>query len=438
LILLLHPSICGAAFYHFLCVQVDSSPDATYFLKTDYSIVCYDGLWWGMLPLVLFVGIVVAFGVPASIVFLLQRHRLDRARLRAETREKAFRAYLRVNPSGGGSVTTCEQFVAAMQQQGDLLPFLCLVPGGKPVPQLEFHFDKMDRDGSGHISCDEFVAYVEGGVEQMPDEEQGNAEKKARSTGRSILGCAVSLLARSSRAALAAVLGKQIFAKQRRRVDPRFQDPLGMLAAPYKASCWYFECVQMVFKVMFWVILVFFPIKGSQFQLAAVAILTIVQLMLHARVEPFKKQLANRTEYVGHVVVLLTSLSGLLINYLEADRGTAEARGDTAQENRMAGRLDVTQRAVEWTVGVMLATGVVFVLADKKRYLRMRQCRRGGGDRAAAARDEVVVPPADGQQEISPLPAYYTAASCTEAATLAATSTDGAVAGGAEKYMRRL
>eukprot|EP00947_MAST-08B_sp_MAST-8B-sp1_P000112 g112.t1 len=71
IVVLLHPTLAGMAFYHFRCQTVAN----TSYLMADYSLVCGDETWHWMLIPVLFVIIGFALGMPLLFAFVLWRRR---------------------------------------------------------------------------------------------------------------------------------------------------------------------------------------------------------------------------------------------------------------------------------------------------------------------------------------------------------------------------
>ena len=86
---------------------------------------------------------------------------------------------------------------------------------------------------------------------------------------------------------------------------------------PYKEEFYFYETIQMCFKLTLWGVVVFLP-KGSQFQHAANMMVCFVQLGVHARLQPFNTRLKNGMQYVALSIVAFTSFAGLVLNYLVA------------------------------------------------------------------------------------------------------------------------
>jgi hypothetical protein len=73
LVVLLHPTVSGQAFYHFRCRSVNG----TQYLMADYSLTCYDSTWYGMLGLVLPTIVGFSFGMPILFARLLWKRRTE-------------------------------------------------------------------------------------------------------------------------------------------------------------------------------------------------------------------------------------------------------------------------------------------------------------------------------------------------------------------------
>ncbi len=148
--------------------------------------------------------------------------------------------------------------------------------------------------------------------------------------------------------------------------DPKTKRLYGMLYSAYKPDFYYFESVIMFFKLGLWAILVFFK-HGSQFQLAASALLCVLQLGVHARYEPYEDYAKNVLQYLGLIVIALTSFSGLVLNYLKTSRELAIERGDKqglADLERSIAGLSFVAEFTLW-LGVVLVVIRVGVAAVK-------------------------------------------------------------------------
>jgi len=78
IVLLIHPFITGISLQYFRCRTVhfpNSTEPTQYFLRSDFSIKCYDSTWWGLVALPLAVFGVFSVGMPIVVVAALYRRR---------------------------------------------------------------------------------------------------------------------------------------------------------------------------------------------------------------------------------------------------------------------------------------------------------------------------------------------------------------------------
>ena len=133
-------------------------------------------------------------------------------------------------------------------------------------------------------------------------------------TGMAIFSCFVIVVfSFGCPAAFAATL----YRRRRHLYDKDTYRLLGMLYSPYKKKCYYFESVNMCFKLALWGTLVFFD-KGSQFSFAAVILTTCLHMFVQTKLEPYKYQFENFLMHLGLLMVLFMALSGLVLNFLRA------------------------------------------------------------------------------------------------------------------------
>ena len=97
------------------------------------------------------------------------------------------------------------------------------------------------------------------------------------------------------------------------------QKQLGVLYAIYKPSVYYYESINMSFKILLWSTLVFFE-HGSELQLSMALIVNILQLCVHVYLLPFGGDDAVLLNLLQAGVLVLTTylnFGGLLINHLQ-------------------------------------------------------------------------------------------------------------------------
>merc|ERR1719498_1905790 len=68
--------------------------------------------------------------------------------------------------------------------------------------------------------------------------------------------------------------------------EPKIKELFGALYSVYRPGAYYFEAVNLLFKLALWATLVFFD-HGSEMQLACALVVNILQLCIHVYVLPF-------------------------------------------------------------------------------------------------------------------------------------------------------
>eukprot|EP00947_MAST-08B_sp_MAST-8B-sp1_P003483 g3483.t1 len=128
---------------------------------------------------------------------------------------------------------------------------------------------------------------------------------------------------------------------------------LGMLYNPYNLEHYYFEPVQMIFKLLLWMALVFFP-DGDQFQHAAILFICFIQVVAHARLQPFNTRLKNTLQYLGLAFMTFASFAGLVLNFLRVSRSEAVLRQDIESSKDLARQTALFETLVDATTIVFL------------------------------------------------------------------------------------
>ena len=94
---------------------------------------------------------------------------------------------------------------------------------------------------------------------------------------------------------------------------------LGVLYYLYRKECYWYEAVNMVFKLMLWSALVFFE-HGSEMQLATALVVNAIQLVAHVHFRPFggkEAWLMNLLQLCALVLTSMINFGGLALNYLK-------------------------------------------------------------------------------------------------------------------------
>ena len=128
--------------------------------------------------------------------------------------------------------------------------------------------------------------------------------------------------------------------------DDRTKKLLGILYKTYRPSMYYYESIQMLFKVALWACLVMLE-DGSQFQLALGLVICFVQVAMHARFMPFSNKWKNILQYVGLALSAGMSFAGLVINYLKEAQNNQMREGHKARAEMLTGQIEMFKHVTE-------------------------------------------------------------------------------------------
>eukprot|EP00947_MAST-08B_sp_MAST-8B-sp1_P000060 g60.t1 len=166
---------------------------------------------------------------------------------------------------------------------------------------------------------------------------------------------------------------------------------LGMVYHPYKVRYYYFESVQMIFKLVLWMALVFFP-DGDQFQHAAILFICFIQVSVHAHVEPFSSTLKNALQYLGLAFMTFAAFAGLVLNFLRVSRSEAVLRLDEDSARDLKAQTSFFEFLVDAiTVVFLVIYGLISAvtirksLNDAKKKGKVRAMYRSMRKRASSA-----------------------------------------------------
>ena len=111
----------------------------------------------------------------------------------------------------------------------------------------------------------------------------------------------------------------------------------------------------MVFKLVLWATLVFFP-YGSQLQVGTALLLCVGRLALHAQFEPYRMMTDNAFDYVTLIITALFGLGGIMLQSMGKSKDLAIIKGD----KRATAAIESSIEVVELVLYIMVVT--VFVI----------------------------------------------------------------------------
>ena len=150
----------------------------------------------------------------------------------------------------------------------------------------------------------------------------------------------------------------------------RVASMLGTLWQVWKPKYYYFEIVNLFFKLALWGSLVFFGF-GSQLQVGTALLICCVRLVLHAATNPHKSEIDNLIDLLYFSVTALLSLGGLLLQYLETSRQFATLRSDTAgvrEAETAAAGVDAALNVLVVIVCIGFAASFAHLLYQNRRH----------------------------------------------------------------------
>ena len=139
--------------------------------------------------------------------------------------------------------------------------------------------------------------------------------------------------------------------------DPETEKQLGVLYRPYRRDVYWYEPLQMVFKLGLWVALCFFS-DGSQLQLVTALAMTIVQVTVHARLLPYSSDAKNFLQTIGLFLTAAVSFSGMTLNYLLVAQSEARLLLDNERVASLQIQIDVFE-----IVSQVIVFGGILVIA---------------------------------------------------------------------------
>jgi hypothetical protein len=114
----------------------------------------------------------------------------------------------------------------------------------------------------------------------------------------------------------------------------------GVLYMTYRPGAYYFEPIQMLFKVAMYASLALFE-NGSQFQLACGLSICFIQVAVQARIMPFDSEYKNQLQFIGLGLSANLAFAGLILNYLNANKDIERLRGRDDRAKAIDDQIDL-------------------------------------------------------------------------------------------------
>eukprot|EP00947_MAST-08B_sp_MAST-8B-sp1_P006178 g6178.t1 len=148
-----------------------------------------------------------------------------------------------------------------------------------------------------------------------------------------------------------------------------------------KPDCYWYESVQMLFKLGLWAALTFFK-DDPQIKIAVAQLICLVQVAVHTRLRPFNSSFKNTMQAFGIFLALAVAFGGLVINYLQASQKEALLFSNAEEAEALEGKLEAFKVLLEilvYVTFVFYAVQVIYrtVEMGRKHKNKIRkQCRK--------------------------------------------------------------
>ena len=116
-----------------------------------------------------------------------------------------------------------------------------------------------------------------------------------------------------------------LWRRKHRLEEEKIVKLFGILYKPYKARFFYFESVMMGFKLLLLVALVFSE-PDSQSQHASIMLVSVIELLVHARLQPFSSTRKNILQFLGNVLTASMAFGGVMLSYAHLGKNEAALR----------------------------------------------------------------------------------------------------------------
>eukprot|EP00947_MAST-08B_sp_MAST-8B-sp1_P005280 g5280.t1 len=131
---------------------------------------------------------------------------------------------------------------------------------------------------------------------------------------------------------------------------------LGTLYTSYTPRHYYFESINMLFKLVLLMSLVIFD-QGSQFQYATVLLATFFQITVHAKAQPYRTLHSNLLQFCGVILSFVSAFGGMLTGYIKLERKEANLRlfGKAREDNER----EIQAKQDKVNLAITIATSII-------------------------------------------------------------------------------
>eukprot|EP00947_MAST-08B_sp_MAST-8B-sp1_P006273 g6273.t1 len=163
--------------------------------------------------------------------------------------------------------------------------------------------------------------------------------------------------------------------KRRKKLeDTKTKRQLGMLYKSYKPQAYWFESVQMLFKLALYASLAFLH-DDEQLKLAVALLTGFLQVAVHMRVEPFNTDAKNTMQAFSIFITFGVCFGAMVINYLRASQRTAYLLANEEQARSLEGRLEVVKTILSTFVWASLVGYAVYASFKAAKFIRKNRDR---------------------------------------------------------------
>ena len=168
-----------------------------------------------------------------------------------------------------------------------------------------------------------------------------------------------------------------LYRRRHKLEEPETKKLLGMLYSSYKHEAYWFESVQMAFKLALWASLALFK-DDPQLKIAVALLVCFFQVALHAHLKPFNSLLKNIAQALGICTAFSVSFGGLVINYLKESMRNAYLLSNDELHAALNTKLEVFKILLEVVVyATLIGYGVLGVYWAATKWKKHEDRVRG-------------------------------------------------------------